>query len=162
MSGGQNVLVQNLGSNTSRSKTSRGEMSGPKRQGANDPRPKRSVRNDLVRNGQERKTSGSETSWTQNLQVQKVRGRNFLVQTWGETSRSKMSWGETSWSKMSGAKCPGPKCRGEMSFPKKLGVKSPGPKRLGLKSPGSKILPEPSLHDCEISSMIVTLTEASL
>ena len=51
---------------------------------------------------------------------------------------------------------------GETSCPKCLGAKGPGPKRLSPKSPGAKILPEPSLHDCETSSMIVTFSEASL
>ena len=53
-------------------------------------------------------------------------------------SRSKMSGGET-------------------SYPKRQGAKRPGPKRLSAKT-----LPEPSLHDCETSSLIVTLDEASL
>ena len=52
--------------------------------------------------------------------------------------------------------------RGEMSCPKSQGAKRPGPKRLSPKCPGAKTLPEPSLHDCETSSMIVTLPEASL
>ena len=59
-----------------------------------------------------------------------------------------MSGGETSWSKISGAKHQGPKCKV---------AKRPGPKRLSAKT-----LPEPSLHDCETSSMILTLDEASL
>ena len=45
---------------------------------------------------------------------------------------------------------------GETSCPKRLGEKRPGLKRLSAKT-----LPEPSLHDCEVSSMIVTLDEAS-
>ena len=49
-----------------------------------------------------------------------------------------------------------------MSCPKSHGSKRPGPKRLSPKSPGAKTLPELSLHDCEASSMIVTLPEASL
>ena len=36
------------------------------------------------------------------------------------------------------------------------------PKSQGAKRPGAKTLPERSLHDSEISSMIVTLPEASL
>ena len=47
--------------------------------------------------------------------------------------------------------------RGETSSPKSQGAKRPGPK-----TPGAKTLPEPSIYDCEISSMIVTLPEASL
>ena len=46
------------------------------------------------------------------------------------------------------------------SCPKRKGAKRSGPKRLRLKSPGAKTLPEPSLHDCETSSMIVTLSDA--
>ena len=45
---------------------------------------------------------------------------------------------------------------GETSCPKSQGAKRPVPKRLSVKT-----LPEPSLHDCETSSMIVTLDEAS-
>ena len=41
-------------------------------------------------------------------------------------------------------------------------AKPPGPKRLSPKSPGAKTLTEPSLHDCETFSMIVTFPEASL
>ena len=51
---------------------------------------------------------------------------------------------------------------GETSCPKSHGAKRPGPKRLSPKGPGAKTLPEPSLHDCETSSMIVTIPEASL
>ena len=51
---------------------------------------------------------------------------------------------------------------GETSCPKSQGAKRPGLKHLSPKSPGAKTLPEPSLHDCETSSMIVTLPEASL
>ena len=51
---------------------------------------------------------------------------------------------------------------GETSCLKSHGAKRPGPKHLSPKSPGAKTLPEPSLHDCETSSMIVTLHEASL
>ena len=51
---------------------------------------------------------------------------------------------------------------GETSCPKNQGAKRPGPKRLSPKSPGAKTLPEPLLHDCETSSMIVTFPEASL
>ena len=51
---------------------------------------------------------------------------------------------------------------GETSCPKSQGAKRPGPKRLSPKSPGAKTLPEPSFHDCEISSMIVIFPEASL
>ena len=51
---------------------------------------------------------------------------------------------------------------GETSCPKSQGTKRSGPKRLSPKSPGAKTFPEPSLHDCETSSMIVTLPEASL
>ena len=50
---------------------------------------------------------------------------------------------------------------GETSFPKSQGAKRPGPKRLSPKSPDAETLPEPSLHDCETSSMIVALPEAS-
>ena len=49
-----------------------------------------------------------------------------------------------------------------MSCPKSQGAKRPGPKCLSPKSPGAKTLPEPSLHDCETSSVIVTLREASM
>ena len=45
---------------------------------------------------------------------------------------------------------------GETSCPKCQGANSPGPKRLSPKSLYAKTLPEPSLHDCETSSMIVT------
>ena len=48
---------------------------------------------------------------------------------------------------------------GETSCPKSQGAKRPGPKRL---IPGAKTVPEPSLHDCETSSVIVTFPEASL
>ena len=41
-------------------------------------------------------------------------------------------------------------------------AKRSGPKSLSPKSPSAKSLPEPSLYDCETSSMIVTLPEASL
>ena len=41
-----------------------------------------------------------------------------------------------------------------MSCPKRQGTKRPAPK-----SPDAKTLPEPSLYDCEISSMIVTIPE---
>ena len=51
---------------------------------------------------------------------------------------------------------------GETSCPKSQGAKRPGPKRLSPKRPGAKTLPEPSLHHCETSSMIVTFIEASL
>ena len=51
---------------------------------------------------------------------------------------------------------------GETSCPKSLGAKRLGPIRLSPKSPGAKTLPEPSLDDCEDSSMIVTLPGASL
>ena len=50
----------------------------------------------------------------------------------------------------------------ETSCPKSQGAKRPGLKRLSPKSPGAKTLPEPPLHDCETSSMIVTIPEASL
>ena len=46
--------------------------------------------------------------------------------------------------------------RAETSCPKCHGAKRPGPKRL------SKTLPVPSLNDCEASSMVATLPEASL
>ena len=46
---------------------------------------------------------------------------------------------------------------GETSCPKCQGAKRPGSKRLSLKSPDAKTLPEPSLHNCETSSLIVTL-----
>ena len=78
--------------------------------------------------------SGGETTWSETSR--------------SETSRSKKSWGETSIPKRPGAKLPGPKCQRAIR---------PGPKRLGAKT-----LPEPSLHDCETSSMIETLDEASL
>ena len=42
------------------------------------------------------------------------------------------------------------------------GAKRPGPKCISPKSPGAKTLPEPSLHECETSSMVVTVPEASL
>ena len=48
---------------------------------------------------------------------------------------------------------------GETTCPNSQAAKGPGPKRL---CPGAKTLPEPSLHDCYTSSMIVTLPEASL
>ena len=51
---------------------------------------------------------------------------------------------------------------GETSCPKRQGAKRPGPKRLSPKSTGAKRLPEPSRHDCETSSVIVTIPEASL
>ena len=51
---------------------------------------------------------------------------------------------------------------GETSCQKYQGAKHLVPKRLSRKSPGAKTLPEPSLSDCETSSMIVTLPEASL
>ena len=74
------------------------------------------------------------------------------------------------------AKLPGPKCQSaKRPGPKCQGVKRPGPKCQGAKrpvqnvrgrnvlfrnacpkSPGAKTLPEPSPHDCEPSSMIVT------
>ena len=47
--------------------------------------------------------------------------------------------------------------RGETSCPKSQGAKRPGPKRLSAKT-----FSEPSLHDCETSSMSVTLDEVSL
>ena len=50
---------------------------------------------------------------------------------------------------------------GETSCPKSQGPKRPGSKRLSPESPCEKTLPEPSLLDCETSSMIVTLLEAS-
>ena len=52
-----------------------------------------------------------------------------------------------------GVKRPGPNCQG---------AKRSGPKSLSPKGPSAKSLPEPSLHDCETSSMIVILPEASL
>ena len=51
---------------------------------------------------------------------------------------------------------------GETSCQNSQGAKHPGPKRLNRKSLGAKTLPKPSLHDCETSSMILTLPEASL
>ena len=63
-------------------------------------------------------------------------------------SWSKISEGKAFMSEMSG---------GEMSCPKSLGAKRSGPKRLSPKSLGAKALPEPSIHDCETSSTIVTL-----
>ena len=48
----------------------------------------------------------------------------------------------------------------ETSCPKSQGTKRLGPNSLNLKSPGAKLLPEPSLHDCETSSMIVTFPVA--
>ena len=80
-----------------------------------------------------------------NVQVQKVRGRNDLVQNvrrlnvqvqnfWRRNYLSKTkSGGETSWSETSESR-----------------------------KPGAKTLPEPSLHVCETSSMTVTFPEASL
>ena len=60
--------------------------------------------------------------------------------------------------KCQGAKRPGPKCQGlNVQVPKSQGAKRPVTNRLS-----AKILPESSLHDCEASSMIVTLHEASL
>ena len=47
-------------------------------------------------------------------------------------------------SKMSGVETSCPKCQG---------TKRPGPKRLSPKRPGAKTLHEPSLYDCETSSM---------
>ena len=46
---------------------------------------------------------------------------------------------------------------GETSCLKSQGAKRPGPKRLSAKT-----LPKHSLHDCETSSMIVTLDESTL
>ena len=57
-------------------------------------------------------------------------------------SRSKMSGGET-------------------SCPKTQGTKRPGAIRLSPKSPGAKTLLAHSVQECETSSMIVTLSEAS-
>ena len=51
---------------------------------------------------------------------------------------------------------------GKKSCPKSHEAKRPGGKRLSPKSRGAKTIPEPSLHDCETSSMILTLPEASL
>ena len=51
---------------------------------------------------------------------------------------------------------------GKTSCPKSQGAKRPGPKRLSPKSPGAKSLPEPSLHDCKTSSVIVTIPVVSL
>ena len=51
---------------------------------------------------------------------------------------------------------------GETSCPKSQDAKRPGPKRLRPKSPGAKTLPEPSLQDCETSSMIKKIPKASL
>ena len=51
---------------------------------------------------------------------------------------------------------------GGTSCPKSQWAKRPGQKRLSPKSPGAKTLSEPSLHDCETSSMSVALSEASL
>ena len=182
---------------------------GPKREGRNVQDLNVRMRNDLVRivrerNVQDLKKAGGETSWwAQNVQVQKVRGRNFVLSpctfmlcddsgtsytSWSkmscsDMSRAKISGGETSWSKTSGgrnvlvqnvrgwniqvqnvrgrnvlSKMSG----GETSCPKCQGVKRPGPKRLSPDIPGAKTLPDPSLHGCETSSMIVTLPEASL
>ena len=50
----------------------------------------------------------------------------------------------------------------ETSCPTCQGAKRIGPKRLSPKNPSAKSLLEPSLHDCEISFMIVTLPEVSL
>ena len=43
---------------------------------------------------------------------------------------------------------------------KQSGAKRSGLKRLSPKSPSAKTLPEPSLHDCETSSTIVTIPDA--
>ena len=51
---------------------------------------------------------------------------------------------------------------GETSCPKRQVAKRPGTKRLSPKSQGAKTPLETSLNDCETSSMIVTLPEASL
>ena len=51
---------------------------------------------------------------------------------------------------------------GETSYPKSQGAKRLGPKRLSPKRPGAKTLPQLSLHDCETSSMIVTIPEATI
>ena len=51
---------------------------------------------------------------------------------------------------------------GETSCPKSQGAKCIDPKHLSPKSPGAKTLPKPYLNDCETSSMIVTIPEASL
>ena len=50
---------------------------------------------------------------------------------------------------------------GETSCPKRQG-RNVLVRNVCQKNPGAKTLPEPSLHDCETSSMIVTLSEASL
>ena len=92
-------------------------------------------------------------------------------------------------SKKSGAKLPGPKCqRAKRPGPRCKVAKRPGPTCQGVKrpggakrpvqnvrgrnvlvrnvvspkSPGAKTLPEPSLHDCETSSMIGTFPKGSL
>ena len=97
--------------------------------------------------------------------------------TWSKTSgsetpksKTKKSKGETSGPQCQRAKRP--KCQGaKRPDPKCQGAKRPGQnvrrrnvlvQNVCPKSPGAKILPEPTLHDCETSSMIVTFPEASL
>ena len=88
-----------------------------------------------------------------------IRGRNVLVQNLrGRNVRernvqSKKSVGETSRSKYQAAKCPGPK---------NVGGEASWSETSESESPGAKTLSEPSLHDCETFSMIVTVPEASL
>ena len=92
--------------------------------------------------------------------VQKGRERNVLDQ--------KCHGAKRPGPKRPDAKRPGPKSLGakrpgrETSRSKSQGAKRPGPKRLSPESPGAKTLPEPLLHDCETSCMIVIFPEASL
>ena len=110
-------------------------------------------------------TSRSETSrskkvWGRNVQVQKVRGRNFLVQN--------VSGRNIQVQNVRGRNVLVQNVRGlnvqvqnvrwrNVQVQNVRGAKRPGPKRLSAKT-----LPEPSLHECETSSMIMTLDEASL
>ena len=104
--------------------------------------------------------------------VRNVRMRNVLG---AKRPDSKSPAAKLPGPKCQGAKRPGPKCQGvKRTDPKCQGVKRPDPKCQGAKrrvqkfrgrnvlvrnvcpkSPGAKTLPEPSLHDCETSSMIV-------
>ena len=73
-----------------------------------------------------------------------------------------MSGGETAWSKCQVVKRPGLKCQGTKRPVQKVRGRNVLVRNVCPKSPDAKTLPEPSLHDCETSSMIVTLPEASL
>ena len=133
------------------------KLPGPKRQGAKRPGPKmsRSVTTSSETSGSETsrsRMSGSETSWSKMSE--------------GETSRSNIS-GEGGWwnvlaQNVRGLNVQVKMSRGETSCPKCRGSKRPGTNRLSPKSPGAKTLPEPSLYDCETSSMIMTFPEISL